>query len=442
MARRHSSQGKSSKGLRFSVLTGLFATTCYFGGPSFSVKGAWDGQLTDVTSLPKGLGPETVSGLAFGEQTDDGAVNIAVEDGHLVVRYAEGPMSLRVDDEQAWQANFTRPNTALRARGRATEDLEWDISKHSDVEGLGAVDVNVSSGSNFGIAVTPSLPDLKGTHLTTSARSHGGDIQARLEAQRQLMTGVDLTYGVENEEGNYDLESLLHDARLTARLDSDSEAVLSLAGDRQSQRYNATLTRNLGKLLQGDGEVVLGADNDGIYGAFTGSRSVGQGLKAGYKMRGRAAGQGAEPSLDQEASLSHDLGKLTLSQATDGLVSALLESDVTRGSLRAQGRLMQTLGGEVAMPSYNLTLTRDLADILGEGAQAQIGVDDASLDGLYGRLAARRDLGEHASVEYASSGRVTSLEHSVKVANDLGFARVVKSPENAPRLQLGYQFNA
>jgi len=169
---------------------------------------------------------------------------------------------------------------------------------------------------------------------------------------------------------------------------------------------------------------------------------VGHGLTAGYKMSGRVASQGADPSLAQAASLSHELGTLTLSQASGGSLSALLESDVTRGALRAQGRLMQTLGGEVAVPSYNLTLTRDLADILGAGAEAQIGVDDASMEGLYGRLAARRDLGKRTSVEYASAGRVKSLEHSVKVANDLGFARLVKSPESAPRLQLGYQFNA
>jgi len=436
------SQLKSSKGSRTMMLMGALVVACYLSGPGFSVKGAWDGQLTDAKALPKGLGPETISGIAFGEQTDNGLVNIAVEDGHLVVNYAEGPLSLRMDDEQVWQANFTRPDTALRASGRATEDLIWDISKHSDVEGLGAVDVNVSSGQNFGIAVAPSLADLKGTQLKAIARSHGGDVQARLEARRQLMEGVDLSYGVENEEGNYDLERFSHDARLTARLDSASEAVLSLAGDRHSQRYNATFTRDLGSLWQGDGEAAMGADNDGIYGAFAGSRAIGQGITAGYKMSGRIASGESSSSLAQAASLSHELGRLTLSQATGEPVSALLESDVTRGALRAQGRLMQTLGGEVAVPSYNLTLTRNLADLLGSGAEAQLGVDDASLDGLYGRLAARRDLGKHASVEYSSAGRVRSLEHSVKVANDLGYARVVKSSDSAPRLQLGYQFNA
>jgi len=438
---RHSRS--SSKGLRSAVLAAFLLAACYLGGPGFSVKGTWDGQLMDAKALPKGLGPETVSGVAFGEQTDNGLVNIAVENGHLVVNYAEGPLSLRVDDEQAWQANFTRPDTALRASGRAAEDLTWDISKHSDVEGLGKVDVNVSSGSNFGIAVTPALPDIKGTQLRALARSHGGDVQARLEAERRLAEGVDLSYGVENEEGNYDLERLSHDARLRARLDAESEAVLSLAGDRQAQRYNATLRRDLGKLLRGDAEAVVGADNDGFYGAFEGSRGMGHGLTAGYKMSGRVAGKGADPSLAQAASLSHELGTLTLSHDNEGAVSALLESDVTRGPLRAQGRLRQVLGGEeLAMPTYNLTLTRDLSDVLGSAAEAQVGIDDASLDGLYGRLAAHRELGRGASVEYASAGRAKSLEHSVKVANDLGYARLVKGPESAPRLQLGYQFNA
>jgi hypothetical protein len=441
MARRIRSQAKSSKGLRSALFTGLLVAACYLGGPGFSVKGTWDGQLTDAKTLPKGLGPEAVSGLALGEQYDNGLVNIAVQDGHLVVNYAEGPLSLQVDDEQAWQANFTRPSTALRVSGRAAEDLKWDISKHSDVEGLGAVDVNVSSGQNFGVAVTPSLPDLKGTKVRALARSHGGEVQARIEATRQLMEGVDLSYGVENEEGNYDLERLSHDARLTARLDA-GEAVLSLAGDKEAQRYNLTLSRDLGKLLHGDADAVLGADNDGVYGAFAGRRAVGQGLTAGYRTSFRAASKEADPSLAHAASLSHELGTLTLSQATGGPVSAQLESDVKRGPLRAQGRVVQTLGGEVTVPTYNLTLTRDLADLIGSAAQAQVGLDDASLDGLYGRLAARRDLGHGASVEYASAGRVKSLEHSVKVANDLGFARVVKSPESAPRLQLGYEFNA
>jgi len=112
------------------------------------------------------------------------------------------------------------------------------------------------------------------------------------------------------------------------------------------------------------------------------------------------------------------------------------------GPIRAQARVDQTLDTTMTMPSFNVSLSRDMADLLGSGASVQVGADGTTLDDLYGSVAASRALGKVGSLEYSSAGRLKDMENSVKVANDLGFARVVKRGDLAPRLQLGYQFEA
>jgi len=71
----------------------------------------------------------------------------------------------------------------------------------------------------------------------------------------------------------------------------------------------------------------------------------------------------------------------------------------------------------------------------------QLGIDDASVDGLYARVAARRELGKGVALQYSSQGRANAMEHALKVSNDLGFAELV-SAGSEPRLRLGYQFDA
>lgn len=445
MARTFRTQPKSSKGLRLLVVTGLASVVYHIGAPTFSVKGGWDGEVADIKTFPRGLGVDSVSGLALSQQTGGGSVRLAVEDGHLVARYSEGPLSLQADDEQSWQANFTKPDTSIRARGDATNDFSWDISKTGRVGGLGDVQVNVSSEpdfGNFGVSVEPSMLHLIGTQLKASAHSHEGDIQARMEAQRQLAKNVALTYAVENEEGNYDLDQLSHSARLKAQFgdESDSGIDVRLSGNKDDQLYNATLTHNFGKRLRGNADTMLGVDNDGVYGALDASRAVSKSLTAGYKGSGRWAfgSEGDSANLRNDVSLSHALGNLTLSQSTDGPMSALVESDVRRGPMHARARVLQSLS-EKAAPEFNVSLNSDLGRVL-PGVDLLIGLDDPSEEGVYGQLTARRNLGKHANVEYSSSGRINNMEHWLKVANDIGFAKFLKRPDSAPRVQLGYQF--
>jgi hypothetical protein len=68
-----------------------------------------------------------------------------------------------------------------------------------------------------------------------------------------------------------------------------------------------------------------------------------------------------------------------------------------------------------------------LGDLVGDEAVVEMGMDDASLDGLYGRKAASRDIGRGFNVAYITKVHAKSLEHSVELGNKRGYARLMKS---------------
>lgn len=149
-------------------------------------------------------------------------------------------------------------------------------------------------------------------------------------------------------------------------------------------------------------------------------------------------------SLAQSLKLSHDLGSLTLSHGTGQQVHADLASDITTGGIGIQSNLGLDLNGDPGT-TFNVTLSRDLADALGKLSAAgavQIGIDDTSAEGIYGSLAAQRSVGKGLLLDYSSTGRLKDMEHSLKLSNDLGYAQVVKAGDAAPRLRLGYEFEA
>jgi len=432
-------KARSSPALRLAVLLGLFAGVQYLGfGPAFSVRGNWEGGLEDVLHLPKGLENHVVGGLTF----DKNGASINVEDGHMNLRYADGPMSFSMDDGSAWEANLTEDGMMLRARGKGANDISWDASKRSNVRGLGDVDINVNSERDFGVAVAPPLPDIAGAKLKVLARTQGEDIYARLDAHRQLGKDMDLSYSVENVDGDYDLANLAHAAQFVGKHGQGS-LVAKVASQGQATSYNATYAHDLSQALRGDSGVVVGVDNEGLYGTFAKSHEVATGVKAGYAFRGRSAlSEGADMNFDHSAKLSSDLGTLKLSQANGDPVEANFASNIAMGGNSVRGELGYAVGAEE--PTFNLTLTSDLADALkrldGDGS-LQVGIDDASPDGIYGRLAASRKFGKDVNVRYASAGRLNDLEHSLTLSNGLGFGQLVKQGDADPRLRLGYQFN-
>jgi len=429
-------QPRSSPALRLVVLVGLLAAVRQLGfGPALSVQGAWEGGLADVRSLPRGLESSVAGGLTFNEK----GASVSVADGSMNVHYTDGPVSFSMDDGSSWEANITEPDMNFRARGAGLNDISWEASKRSSVDGLGAVTVDLNSEQDFGVSVEPKLPDIAGTKLKLFTHSRGEDIYGRLEAQRALSKNMDLTYTVENEEGDYDPANLAHAAQLVGRY-GDHNMVVKVANEGESPSYNATYAHALG----GDNGVVLGIDNEGVYGTFTKDQKVSKGLGVGYKFAGRTHdGDWSDPTFAQSAKLKHDLGTLTLAQASGEPVKALLESEIGHGANSVKGKLGYTMGSDE--PTFNLTFSNDLAAVLkkleGEGV-VQVGIDQASPDGLYGKLAARRKLRGGYNVNYASEGRLNDMEHSLTLSNGLGYGTVVKKGDSDPRLRLGYQFNA
>jgi len=315
-------------------------------------------------------------------------------------------------------------------------------SKQGSVDGLGDVETNVTSDDGIGVSLSRDLPEIAGIQMRASTRSHGEGVQGRLEASRELAKNLGVRYSVENgAEGDYALGNLKHDVAFGGS-HKDGSLDISLRSQAGEQLYNVTYGHDLGALFKGGAGLVVGADNDGFYSHFEQSRSLGHGLSANYDFRGRTDSTGGDRNFAQAVRLAGELGSVKLSHGSAKPAQADLELGIQQGAARLDGKLGYALGA--AAPTFNLTVSSDLAEALNKldaQGELQLGIDDASVDGLYARVAARRQLGKHLALQYSSQGRAKAMEHSVKVSNDLGFAELV-SAGNEPRLRLGYQFDA
>jgi len=79
-------------------------------------------------------------------------------------------------------------------------------------------------------------------------------------------------------------------------------------------------------------------------------------------------------------------------------------------------------------------------------AGVHVGVDE---DGVYSRLTAQRDLGRGIGADYEASARAgldenrsVNLRHALKLSNKLGYAQLLHGRGEAPRLRVGYEFDA
>jgi len=428
---------RHSRASRLALLAGLCLAARYAFGPNFSVKGSWEGAVGDMSNLPNGLGPKSVGGVAFEQE----GLSLAAADGHLKARYQSGPMAVSFDDSQAWQANFTQDGTSVHVKGHGSEDMSWAASKQGSVDGLGDVEMNVSSDSGVGVSLSRDLPELVGVQLHASTRSHGEGLLSRLEAQREL-GNFNVHYSVENgAEGDYDVANLKHDVALGGS-HQDGSLDASLHSQAGEQLYNVTYGHDLSALLRGGAGVVVGADNNGLYGQVHKGHSLGSGFSMDYDAHGRSATSGDDRSFHQALRLSNELGSLRLSHGNSKALQADLELGIQQGAARLDGKLGYAVGADA--PTFNLTVSSDLSqalDKLDAQGELQVGIDDASADGLYARVAARRQLGNNLALAYSSQGRANAMQHSLKVSNDLGFAELVHAGDE-PRVRLGYQFDA
>jgi len=154
------------------------------------------------------------------------------------------------------------------------------------------------------------------------------------------------------------------------------------------------------------------------------------------------------------------LGQLTVPVGGGlGELKLKIESDAGSPSyhgsyaLKLQGGLAElkaSLDGEEL--GYNVSYSRALNDLLDEDADVHMGVDQ---EGVYGRLRARRELTEGLDADYEATGRVGrvdqgeqgdawehDLAHALKLSNKLGYAQLLHAKGQAPRLRVGYEFDA
>jgi len=354
---------------RLLALGGLVVALRQWGsqGPTYAVKGSWQGEPSVLTKAVKGEFGTVMSGLEpqvnFPPiRYNREGVALSVEDGQLFADYTtkldgDTKLNLRVSDQQAWIASLLGSDASLRVRGQGRDlnSLSWEAAQESSVEGVGDVKVEFNSDKAYNLTVS-SWRRLRGAQLAAKVRATNAGVTGRLSARRELGAGAELSYSVENAVGVYDLGQSQHVGRLSAPV-AGGAAALEVEGGAGAQVYRASYARAVG---------------------------------------------GGEANLR----VSQDAGAL----------------------------------------GYNVSYTRSLADLVPVAADAQVGVDE---DGAYGKLSASRDLGNGLEAYYEALARLglgedrkEQLQHALKVSNKLGYAQLAHGKGEAPRLRVGYEFNA
>eukprot|EP00971_Amphidinium_carterae_P172866 3426613-Amphidinium_carterae.1 len=188
----------------------------------------------------------------------------------MQVKYKQGPLSARFDDKLAWQANYTEDDIAVILSGVGAEPFSWEARKQAEVEGLGDVEVNVSSATGFGVAVARALPTMAGVELKGYARANNDALLGRLEAERSFGDLGTLQYKLENPQGDYSLENLTQVAKLAGTVQGGAlNAMLGRAASTNS--YNISYAHGLPKV---DASMLVGLDNAGLYGQLQNSRAL------------------------------------------------------------------------------------------------------------------------------------------------------------------------
>eukprot|EP00929_Paragymnodinium_shiwhaense_P116181 TRINITY_DN854_c0_g2_i1.p1 TRINITY_DN854_c0_g2~~TRINITY_DN854_c0_g2_i1.p1 ORF type:complete len:462 (-),score=120.69 TRINITY_DN854_c0_g2_i1:344-1729(-) len=449
---------RTSVATRVAAGAGLVGAVRYF-GPTYSVKGSWEGTLKDLRNLPAGLEPNSVSGASFQGQK----YGFSLEDGLVAMNYADGPFSLDVDGKYGWQANFTREGDQIRFAGKGTETLEWAASKKGYVKSLGDIELDINSDGNIEVGLTPTQWALQNVSLQGQTHSSPAGIAGSLAARTNGKL-YDVNYRVENDAGEYDPTNLKHvltgEAKVAggkasaaytygdaghnynatfARAVAGGSALLQYADGANNRSYNLTFTRGLKDKLNSTHDVTLGVDEDGAYAAFTSSRAVAD-LTATVDVstRGKLVGNKTDISHAEVLKLAHKFGVLSISSEDAGDVDLDGDFVFEQDGNKLAAKVGYTVGTSLVNDtSYNVTLSSDLAKFLKTAADLEVGLDN---DGVYGRAAASKKLGLGFDLELASAGRKKDLEHSLKLSHELGYAELVKKQDDEARLRLGYDF--
>jgi len=239
-----------------------------------------------------------------------------------------------------------------------------------------------------------------------------------------------------------DLENLFWEASQDSSVEDVGDVRVEFNSDKA---YNLTVARH--KLAEIAGvhlDAKVRATNAGVTSRLGARRSLPGGAEATYSVEnpvgvykvGRSTHNArlSVPVAGGEAALSFEGD--SSSQAYEGSYGRGV------GGGHADLRVSHTDGAV----GYNVSYARGLADTLPVDAGVHLGIDD---EGVYGRVTAKRDLGHGIDAEYEANARLElgneqqkSLSHALKLSNKLGYAQLVHSNGEAPRVRMGYDFDA
>jgi len=270
------------------------------------------------------------------------------------------------------------------------------------------------------------------------------------QAWRASFSNDDASLRVQGQ--GQDFDTLSWEASQSGEVDGVGDVKLEFNSDKE---YNLTVGRQQLAAIAGatlDGSVR--ATNAGVTGRLEARRDLFGQADVSYSVENPV---GVYTLAD-----SKHLGQLTVPVA-GGNAELKLEIESDAGSQSYQGsyvlevpkvgglaELKASLKGEEL--GYNVSYARALDDLLDENADVHVGVDQ---EGVYGRLRARRELTEGLSADYEATGRVgrvdkgeegdawePDLAHALKLSNKLGYAQLLHGKGQAPRLRVGYEFDA
>merc|ERR1740121_3499161 len=230
------------------------------------------------------------------------------------------------------------------------------------------------------------------------------------QAWRASLLGQDASLRVQGQGS--DLDSLSWDAAQSSSVEDVGDVQVEFNSDRE---YNLTVVRQqLARLAGVELGAKVRATNAGVTGRLDARRQLPQGIEASYSLE--------NPVGVYDVANSNHVGRLSVPVAGG------------EAALRAEG--------DASAQAYEGSYTRE---VVGGRADLRVSHQDGAL-GYNVSFARGFDdvvpVDADAHVDFGEEERKVNLAHALKLSNKLGYAQFSHSSDEAPRMRVGYEFNA
>jgi len=260
------------------------------------------------------------------------------------------------------------------------------------------------------------------------------------QAWKASLLGQDASLRVRGQGA--DLDSLSWEAAQSSSVEDVGDVQVEFNSDRE---YNLTVVRQqLAKLAGVELDAKVRASNGGVTGRLDARRQLPHGVAASYSVE--------NPMGVYDVASAKHVGRLSAPVA-GGEAALRVEGDASaqayEGSYTrdvAGGRADLRVSHQDGALGYNVSFARGFGDVAPVDADVHVGADE---DGLYSKVVAKRSVGR-MDAQYEASARFNtgeeerkaSLAHALKLSNKLGYAQLSHGSGEAPRMRVGYEFNA